>query len=196
MPFKRHTRYDCILLEEVCRTIDNTSVLVLKILVVSIEAHVQMPYIKRQTRVSIFLHPSVSTITPGYRAWNKNHKTSYSAFFSRLPPKRKPLQKLLAACRVKEDHRTLCDDAAAQCLFAEQMCHAHPVLHRLAQRPPSVPASTITPDEIAYDDSKNTKKKRVAAPVCLMHTMVVQPACSTHRLVCRLKGKTLILLYL
>ena len=33
------------------------------------------------------------------------------------------------------------------------------VLHRLAQRPPSVPASTITPDEIAYDDSKNSKKK-------------------------------------
>ena len=38
-------------------------------------------------------------------------------------------------------------------------CHAHPVLHRLAQRPPSVPASTITPDEIAYDDSKSSKKK-------------------------------------
>ena len=32
---------------------------------------------------------------------------------SRLPPKRKPLQKQLAACRVKEDHPTLCDDAAA-----------------------------------------------------------------------------------
>ena len=45
-------------------------------------------------------------------------------------------------------------------MFAEQMCHAHPVLHRLAQRPPSVPASTLTPDEIAYDDSKNTKKKK------------------------------------
>ena len=44
-------------------------------------------------------------------------------------------------------------------MFAEQMCHAHPVLHRLAQRPPSVPASTITPDEIAYDDSKNSSKK-------------------------------------
>ena len=73
-------------------------------------------YIKRQTRVSIFLHPSVSTITPGYRAWNKNHKTSYSAFLSRLPQKLKPLQKLLAACRVKEDDPTLCDDAAAQCL--------------------------------------------------------------------------------
>ena len=72
-----------------------------------------MPYIKRQTRVSIFLHPSVSTITPGYRAWNKNLKTSYSAFLSRLPPKRKPLQKQLAAFRVKEDHPTLCDDAAA-----------------------------------------------------------------------------------
>ena len=44
-------------------------------------------------------------------------------------------------------------------MFAEQMCHAHPVLHRLAQRLPSVPASTITPDELAYDDSKNTKEK-------------------------------------
>ena len=116
-----------------------------------------MMYIIRQTRVSIFFHPSVSTITPGYRAWNKNLKTSYSAFLSRLPPKRKPLQKQLAACRVEEDHPTHCEDAAAQCLFAEHMCHAHPVLHRLAQRPPSVPASTITPDEIAYDDPKNTK---------------------------------------
>ena len=115
-------------------------------------------YIKRQTGVSIFLHPSVSNITPGYRAWNKNHKTSYSAFPSRLPKKRKPVQKLLAAYRVKEDHPTLCDDAAAQCLFAEQMCHVHPVLHRLAQRPPSVPASTITRDEMAYDDSKNSQK--------------------------------------
>ena len=64
---------------------------------VSIEAHVQMPYIKRQTRVSIFHHPFVSTITPGYRAWNKNHKTSNSAFLSRLSKKRKRLQKLLAA---------------------------------------------------------------------------------------------------
>ena len=115
MPFKRHTRHDCILLEEVCWTTDNTSVLVLKMLVVCIEAHVYM-YVKRQTRVSIFLHPSVSTITPGHRAWNKNHKTSYSAFLSRLPQKLKPLQKLLAACRVKEDDSTLCDDAAAQCL--------------------------------------------------------------------------------
>ena len=155
-----------------------------------------MPYIKRQTRVSIFLHPSASTITPGYRAWNKDHKTSYSAFLSRLLKKRKPLQKLIAAYRVKEDHPTLCDDAAAQCLFAQQMCHTHPILHRLAQRLPSVPASTITPDERAYDDSKNTKKKRVAAPVCLIHTLVFRPACSTHRLVCRLKGKTLLLLYL
>ena len=25
MPFKRHTRHDCILLEEVCRTVDNTT---------------------------------------------------------------------------------------------------------------------------------------------------------------------------
>ena len=56
-------------------------------------------YIKPQTRASIFLHPSVSTITHGYRAWNKNHKTSYSAFLSRLLKKRKPLEKLLAACR-------------------------------------------------------------------------------------------------
>ena len=67
-------------------------------------------------------------------------------------------------------------------MFAEQMCNAHPVLDRLAQRPPSVPASTITPDEIAYDDSTNSKKKRVAAPVCLMHTLVFPPACSTHLL--------------
>ena len=44
-------------------------------------------------------------------------------------------------------------------MFAEQMCHAHPVLHRLAQRPPSVPASSITPDDIAYDDSKKPQKK-------------------------------------
>ena len=82
----------------------------------------------------------------------------------------------------KEDHPTLCDDAAARCLFAEQMWHAHPVLHRLAQRPPSVPAFTITPDEISYDDYKNSKRKRVAAPVCLMHTLVLPPACSTHLL--------------
>ena len=141
-----------------------------------------MPYIKRQTRVSIFLHPSVSTITPGYRAWNKNHKTSHGAFLSRLPRKRNPLQKLLAAFRVKKDHATLCDDAAAKSLFAEQMCHAHPVLHRLVQRPPSMSASTITPDEIAYCDSKNSPKKRVAAPVCLMHTLFFPPACSTHLL--------------
>ena len=32
---------------------------------------------------------------------------------SSLPEKRKPLHKQLAACRVKEDHPTLCDDAAA-----------------------------------------------------------------------------------
>ena len=62
-------------------------------------------------------------------------------------------------------------------MFAEQMCHAHPVLHLLAQRPSSVSASTITPDEIAYDDSKNTNKKTVAAPVCLMRTLVFAPAC-------------------
>ena len=35
MPFKRHTRHDCVFLEEVRRTLDNTSVLVLKMLVVS-----------------------------------------------------------------------------------------------------------------------------------------------------------------
>ena len=37
LPFKRHT--DCVFLE-VCRTIDNTSVLVLKTLVACIETHV------------------------------------------------------------------------------------------------------------------------------------------------------------
>ena len=52
MPFKRHTRHDCVFLLQVCRTIDNTSALVLKMLVVCIEAHVQM-YMKRQTRVSM-----------------------------------------------------------------------------------------------------------------------------------------------
>ena len=59
-----------------------------------------------------------------------------------------------------------------QCLIAEQMCHAHPVLHRLAQRPPSVPASTTTPEYGAYDDSKNSKKRRVAAPVNDDHPML------------------------
>ena len=34
------TRHGCVFLEEVCRVIDNTSVLVLKMLVVRIEAHV------------------------------------------------------------------------------------------------------------------------------------------------------------
>ena len=34
MPFKRHTGHDRVLLEELCRTIDNTSVLALKMLVV------------------------------------------------------------------------------------------------------------------------------------------------------------------
>ena len=52
MPFKRHTRHGCVFLKEVCRTIDNTSVLVLKMLVVCIEAHVWM-YMKGQTRVSM-----------------------------------------------------------------------------------------------------------------------------------------------
>ena len=33
MPFKRHTRHGCVFLVEVCRTIDNTLVLVLKMLV-------------------------------------------------------------------------------------------------------------------------------------------------------------------
>ena len=40
LPFNRHTRHGCVFLEEVCRTIDNTSVLVLKMLVVCTEAHV------------------------------------------------------------------------------------------------------------------------------------------------------------
>ena len=40
LALQRHTRDDCVFLEEVCRTIDNTSVLVLKMLVVCIEAHV------------------------------------------------------------------------------------------------------------------------------------------------------------
>ena len=35
---KRHTRHDCVFLQQVCRTIDNTSALVLKMLVVCIEA--------------------------------------------------------------------------------------------------------------------------------------------------------------
>ena len=52
MPLKRHTRHDCVFLEEVRRTIDNTSVLVLKMLVLCIEAHVYM-YMKGQTRVSM-----------------------------------------------------------------------------------------------------------------------------------------------
>ena len=40
LPFKRHTRHGCVFLEEVCRTIDNSSVLVVKMLVVCIETHV------------------------------------------------------------------------------------------------------------------------------------------------------------
>ena len=36
----RSTRHGCVFLEGVCRTIDNTSVLVLKMLVICIEAHV------------------------------------------------------------------------------------------------------------------------------------------------------------
>ena len=64
------------------------------------------------TRLSsaIFLHPSVSTITPGYRAWNKNHKRVTVPF--KTPQKRKRLQKQPAS-RVKEDHPTPCDDEAA-----------------------------------------------------------------------------------
>ena len=34
-----------------------------------------------------------------------------------------------------------------------------------------MPASTITPDDAAYDYSKNSRKKKVAPPVCLMHTL-------------------------
>ena len=49
------------MLEEVCRTIDNTLVPVLKMLVLSIEAHVQMPYIKRQTKVSMVHEKNVSS---------------------------------------------------------------------------------------------------------------------------------------
>ena len=33
MPFKRHARHDCVFLQQVCRTMDNTSALVLKMLV-------------------------------------------------------------------------------------------------------------------------------------------------------------------
>ena len=40
LPFKRHSRHDRVLLEEVCRTMDNTSISVLKMLAESIEAHV------------------------------------------------------------------------------------------------------------------------------------------------------------
>ena len=61
MPFERHLRHDRVLLEEVCRTIDNTLVPVLKMLVLSIEAHVQMPYIKRQTKVSMVHEKNVSS---------------------------------------------------------------------------------------------------------------------------------------
>ena len=60
MPLKRHSIHDRVLLE-VCRTIDNTSVPVLKMLVVSIEVHVQMPYIKRQTRVGMAPDKNVSS---------------------------------------------------------------------------------------------------------------------------------------
>ena len=61
MPLKRHKRHDRVLLEEVCRTTDNTSVPVLKMLVVSTEGHAQMPYIKRQTRVSMVPEKNVSS---------------------------------------------------------------------------------------------------------------------------------------
>ena len=60
MPFKRHTRHDCVFLE-VCRIIDNTSVLVLNMLVVCIEAHVWM-YMKGQTRVSMVPEKNTSSL--------------------------------------------------------------------------------------------------------------------------------------
>ena len=64
MPFKRHTRHDGVFLQ-VCRTIDNTSVLVLNMLVVGIEAHVYM-YMKGQTRVSMW--PYKNTFRHGDRS--------------------------------------------------------------------------------------------------------------------------------
>ena len=82
------------------------------------------------------LHERVARTNVTYDTWNLVYTTWYVGCLRfKNPPKRKPLQKQLAACRVKEDHPTLCDDAAVQWLFGEQMCHAHPVLHRLAQRP-------------------------------------------------------------
>ena len=151
-------------------------------------------YLKRQTRVSISLHPSVSTITPGYRDWNKNHKTSYSAFLSRLPQKRKPLQKLLASCRVKEDDPTPCDDAATQCL-PNRCAIPTPFSTVLLNAPhPCLPLLHLM--KRLMTTLKLLKKKRVAAQACLMHTLFFPPACSTHHLVCRLKGKTLLRLYL
>ena len=61
LPFKRHTRYGCVFLKEVCRTIDSTSVLVLKMLVVCIEARVSM-YVEGQTRVSIVPEKNTSRL--------------------------------------------------------------------------------------------------------------------------------------
>ena len=61
MPVKRHTRHGCVFLEEVCRTIDNTSVIVLKMLVVCIEVHVQM-YMKGQIRVSMVPEKNTSRL--------------------------------------------------------------------------------------------------------------------------------------
>ena len=61
MPFKRHTRHGCVFPEEVCRTLDNTSVLVSKMLVVCIEAHAQM-YMKGQTRVSMVPEKNASRL--------------------------------------------------------------------------------------------------------------------------------------
>ena len=136
-------------------------------------------YIKRQTRVSIFLHPSVSPITPGYRAWNKNLKTSYSAFLSRLPKKRKPLRKLLAACRttphfvtMQQHNVCLQNKCVMSTPFSTVLLNApHPCLPLLLH----VMKWLMTTLKIP-------KKIQVAAPVCLMHTLVFPPACSTHLL--------------
>ena len=64
MLFKRHSKHDRVLLEEVCRTTDNTSELVLKILVVCIEAMYRCTLndgLKRQTRVSMVPEKNVSS---------------------------------------------------------------------------------------------------------------------------------------
>ena len=69
--------------------------------------HVPLPVClppSSSTRVSL---PSHLIIELGIKTINELQ------CLSRLPKKRKPLQKEFAACRVKEDHPTLCDDAAA-----------------------------------------------------------------------------------